>query len=86
MVNCPMPGSTRFFSVSMPVTPGPLLMSSMCVSSSATCPLAPQRRSCRSYFFSFAVGKSCSGGGVVVPLFAMLVGERVRAQHNVTLM
>lgn len=59
-----LPGSTRFFSVSTPTTPGPELMRRMCASSKACWPLAAHRRSCLSYFFSFDVGP-WSGGGVV---------------------
>ena len=70
-----MPGRTRFFSASIPVTPEPLLTKRMCVSSSAAWPLAPQRRNWRSYFFSLAVGRSWSGGGVATLLEAMVVSE-----------
>lgn len=49
IVNRPTPGRTRFLSVSVPTTPGPLLMSRMCDFSSASCPVAPHNRSCRSY-------------------------------------
>lgn len=65
-----IPGRTRFFSVSMPTTPGPELMRRICASSRACWPLAAQRRSCLSYFFSLEVGP-CSGGGVV----AAMAGE-----------
>ena len=72
IVKLPTPGRTRFLRVSVPATLDPEpsmsrsgIMRSTWLSSRARWPLAAHRRSCRSYFFSLAVG-ACKGGGVVV--------------------
>lgn len=103
IVNSPIPGKTRFFSVSIPVTPGVLLMRRICVSSSATCPVAPystvsqsftyisqswqerltHNRSCRSYRFSFALGRFCSGAILSAELVAISM-VKVKSERGCT--
>jgi hypothetical protein len=76
-----LPGRTRFLSVSTPITPGPELTRRRCASSSAACPLAAHRRSCLSYFFSFAVGPWRTGG-VIVPDAMVWGGVKLSAAQK----
>mmetsp|Transcript_26453 Transcript_26453/g.82548 ORF Transcript_26453/g.82548 Transcript_26453/m.82548 type:complete len:250 (+) Transcript_26453:1856-2605(+) len=82
MVKCPMPGSTRFLSVSAAVAEAP--STSTRASMSARCPLAPQRRSCRSY--RAALGSAGAPGPLIArrrlsyDLLRLLRLAAVRAQ------